>query len=743
MPTKLYTQSILSHPLSTVARLSFFLLLALSGLQAKAAKVSTDLCPADSLQMITYSSVDDALAEFKDFAFAAEARIGNRKNNGTYEMDIHRISPFELFNSKQLQWNNGETKSFSITYDPQASGKNKFIYVLDGKTLKLNPNNPPKGPGFSDALDGLWIYARGGTNNIVARTQVSNLNLNGILVTTDIDVTHNEQIENMVLAGVTLYDGFTLTGDITFSWPGEDPRNSQMNVGFKLGKLSDCELGNGCELSATCTATQPDCESPDGGSIEVTVEGGSGEYIFHWSNNDCTQNIEGLENGTYTVTITDEVTGCTASCSATIDGPTPIEGYCRRNNISCHGAQDGAIDVVITDGDGPFSFEWSNGEQTEDLEHLGPGEYVLTVTDAHGCTASCAIELHEPDALEISCVPTQPVCGETSDGAIDVSVSGGSGNYIFHWSNDACTEDVSGLDVGTYTVTVTDDSGCSVTCTSTISGTVERTYEVESTFDNCGSWCRDYYAFTLGRDNCYIAEDDLTFVEYADGTALLSGSVSQNGNIGYLSVRFYDRTETPPTGSPKYELCANGGGEDWYYYPRIEGTFTAPNGDVIEFNRRGPSFQIGDGANLQDDAYGASGWFDYDGGVGDMNFKLSNPIQTLPLEVACLPQQPDCLDTLGGIGLQVSGGNAPYTYLWSNGETTASIDQLPSGEYAVSVTDANGCTAVCVALIEGVIQSRYEVESTFDNCGSWCRDYYAFTLGRDNCYIAEDDLEFV
>ncbi|MFT7605420.1 MAG: hypothetical protein ACI8VT_003014, partial [Saprospiraceae bacterium] len=166
---------------------------------------------------------------------------------------------------------------------------------------------------------------------------------------------------------------------------------------------------------------------------------------------------------------------------------------------------------------------------------------------------------------------------------------------------------------------------------------------VENTFDNCGFWCNSSYVFTLGSGNCYTAGNDLTFTEYTNGTALLNGSVVQNGEIGQLSVTFTGRTYDTPANSPKYGLCINTGGASWYYYTQFMGTFTAPNGSTISMSRSGPAFQVGYGGNLQDTEYGAAGWFFYSIGAnaysGDMNFQLSSPIECIEegvyLEAEC------------------------------------------------------------------------------------------------------------
>ena len=135
--------------------------------------------------------------------------------------------------------------------------------------------------------------------------------------------------------------------------------------------------------------------------------------------------------------------------------------------VSCNGASDGSIDVTVTGGTGIYTYDWSNGETTEDASGLVAGVYSVVATDENGCSVSIEVEITESDAMEISATWSDYTgygvsCNGASDGFIDVTVTGGTGVYTYDWSNDAFTEDVSGLTAGTYFVVVTDENGCSV-----------------------------------------------------------------------------------------------------------------------------------------------------------------------------------------------------------------------------------------------------------------------------------------
>ena len=114
--------------------------------------------------------------------------------------------------------------------------------------------------------------------------------------------------------------------------------------------------------------------------------------------------IDGLAEGTYFVTVTDN-SGCTASTSyniqiledelsLTLTSPLYANGF----NVSTHAAADAAIDAIVNGGVSNYSYNWSNGSQTEDLAGVPAGAYTLTVTDDNGCQISAGITLTEPEA---------------------------------------------------------------------------------------------------------------------------------------------------------------------------------------------------------------------------------------------------------------------------------------------------------------------------------------------------------
>ncbi|MFT6166754.1 MAG: hypothetical protein ACJASF_001447 [Vicingaceae bacterium] len=215
-------------------------------------------------------------------------------------------------------------------------------------------------------------------------------------------------------------------------------------------------------LTAALTAVDATTIGGTDGYITTTVSGGTAGYTYAWSNMAMTDSIGGLNAGTYTVTITD-ANGCTVVVSATVSDPAAIVLVMDSTNVSCFGAADGTAKVVATGGSGTYSYMWSNMATTDSIGGLSAGTYVVTVSDLVGTvTAIDSIVINEPSALQLSLAVTNASATSAIDGAIDLTVTGGTPGFTFNWSNAAITEDLTLLAVGTYSVTVTDANGCQI-----------------------------------------------------------------------------------------------------------------------------------------------------------------------------------------------------------------------------------------------------------------------------------------
>ncbi len=250
---------------------------------------------------------------------------------------------------------------------------------------------------------------------------------------------------------------------------------TQVTVGGDAATPVEIIYGNGTE--ATLNSCVGEVNSGGGtppvlnnnGSIDLSVSGGTTPYTYSWSNGATTQDLSGLSEGTYTVTITDG------------QGQDTILSYfvgvmqiVSANTSPATSGNNGAIDITVQGGSYPpaYTYLWSNGATTQDLNNIAPGTYYLTVTDAANCMKKDTIIVANnaaPLAVGVTTI-TNILCFGQSTGAINITPSGGVQPYTYAWSNNAgTTQDISGRLAGTYTVTVTDALNSTVTAQATIS----------------------------------------------------------------------------------------------------------------------------------------------------------------------------------------------------------------------------------------------------------------------------------
>jgi hypothetical protein len=223
---------------------------------------------------------------------------------------------------------------------------------------------------------------------------------------------------------------------------------------------------NSINLNLTGSAVDAACGVANG-SASVTASNGTAPFSYTWSNNANSASIVGLSAGTYTVTVTD-VNGCSGQSSAIVNSQNGPVLNASASNISCNGANNGTAVAAAASGSGTYSYVWSNGQTGFSVNNLSAGVYGVTVTDSNGCAANSSVTVSEPSAILLSANSSDVTIAGGADGAVNLTVSGGSAPYSYNWSNNVTTEDLSAVAAGTYTVTVTDANGCASVSTYTV-----------------------------------------------------------------------------------------------------------------------------------------------------------------------------------------------------------------------------------------------------------------------------------
>ena len=138
-------------------------------------------------------------------------------------------------------------------------------------------------------------------------------------------------------------------------------------------------------ISVNIASNDVTCGGDNDGSATATAAGGTAPYTYAWSNGNSSATNNSLYAVSYTVTATD-ANGYTGTNSVTISEPSVLVAKLVPTNASSIGATDGSIDLTVSGGVPPYTFAWSNGASTEDLNSLGAGTYTVTIQDANGCS---------------------------------------------------------------------------------------------------------------------------------------------------------------------------------------------------------------------------------------------------------------------------------------------------------------------------------------------------------------------
>ena len=457
---------------------------------------------------------------------------------------------------------------------------------------------------------------------------------------------------------------------------------------------------NGCEVNASVTLLQPtplelssdsvavSCFGGDDGSVDLSVTGGVPAYTYSWSNADSEQDIDTLTAGDYSVLVTD-LNGCTDSLTETVTQPlAPIEITETHINVDCFGNATGSIDVTVQGGTAPYTYLWDTGDTTEDVNDLTVGTYTLTVTDTLNCIEVIVVEVTQPLApLDVVLSVIDVSCFGDSTGSIDASITGGTAPYTYLWSTTDTTEDLSGLAIGTYSITVTDTNACTFDISETVTQPSDSLFaELQVTDVDCFGAATGSIESTVSGGTApytYVWSDNTTLDSLSE-LAIGTYSLTVTDSLGCLLSISTEVNQ--PNG-----IILNHTQVDILCFGDATGSIDLTvSGGVSPF-----SYLWSNGATSEDLSAIPAG--PYDVVVTDSNGCSSTRVMSLsqPLNAVLISETHTDALCIGGdqgtIDLTVTGGTADYTYLWNNNEITEDVVDLVPGIYIGEVTDDNGC----------------------------------------------------
>ena len=197
----------------------------------------------------------------------------------------------------------------------------------------------------------------------------------------------------------------------------------------------------------------------DGVAVAVPA-GGTSPYAINWESGEQTQAIFNIGIGGYDVTVTDN-NGCQISGTATVNATTTLSSSITVFDATCFDVNNGVAIANGSNGTPPYSYLWSNGATTNQINNLFFGSYDVTITDGDGCTVTNTAVVNSPPLLGATIqVLSEVLTYDGTEGSGVATASGGIPPYSYVWDNGTTTDQVSGLGGGTHSVTITDANNC-------------------------------------------------------------------------------------------------------------------------------------------------------------------------------------------------------------------------------------------------------------------------------------------
>lgn len=495
------------------------------------------------------------------------------------------------------------------------------------------------------------------------------------------------------------------TPSYTYSWSNGGSTSSIQNLVAGTYIVTVCDANNCCKQDTVIVNDPPPiilsyittnnlCFGDCNGSIKVSAVGGIEPYVFTWNTSVVSDSIVGLCAGSYTVTVTDSA-GITVQGSVSITAPTAVSITLTPTEITCFGANDGAVLAAASGGTPAYTYVWMPGGATNSPTNLGPGTYTVVATDANNCTAQAAWTAIEPTPVAATITSTTDVsCFGGNDGVATVLATGGTPTYTYNWAsvgNGAAT--ATGFSNGNFDVTVSDANLCTALASFTINQPTQLVASLvlasNATCNGAANGAIDINvsggspAYTYIWSNGAQVEDlnsivaNTYFVTVTDAencTATVTATVAEPSAI---SLSFNSTNPLCAGDNNGSVSVAATGGTPAYIY---DWTFNASNNDN--------SSQSGLLAGV------------YNVNVLDQNACLAQGSVTLvdpsTLTTSFINKQEiTCANAAdGSVEVQVSGGTPPVAFNWSNSAITPSVSNLAAGAYQVTTSDNNGCSTV-------------------------------------------------
>ena len=277
------------------------------------------------------------------------------------------------------------------------------------------------------------------------------------------------------------------TAPYSFFVNDEDSATDLMDLTAGIYEVQVIDV-NGCSISETIELTEPaalnlsatindvSINGMSDGSIDIEVSGGTLPYNFQWSNGAETEDQLNLEPGIYSVIIRD-ANACEIIGEYSIEEPGALTANVVQGNVNCFEGNDGFASVEVNSGTPPYNYSWSTGEETAMISNLIAGSYNVEIEDATGLIINLNFEITQPEQIITFGSSEAVTCFGDQDGQAEINAEGGVAPFSYIWEFGSTDQTASGLEAGTYQVTVIDANDCIAIHDVAVGGPDDFTYE--------------------------------------------------------------------------------------------------------------------------------------------------------------------------------------------------------------------------------------------------------------------------
>jgi len=547
-----------------------------------------------------------------------------------------------------------------------------------------------------------------------ATTTFNIININSTLAAT-VSVVNPNCFGATVTATVTALGG---TAPYSYSLNGGAPQPTGVFNTLAAGNYNVLVTDNNvCTYFVAFTIAQPTqlvahivassnvtCFNAADGTATVDVTGGTTPYTYLWDDlaAQTTPIATGLATGTYHVTVTD-AKGCQViGVPVTITGAAvALSATASVVDVLCKGNATGSAIVTASNGTAPYTYLWSNGSTDKTANGLIAGTYSVIVTDKNGCTFILSpVSISEPDNVLSASITafTNPSCEGGTTGSATVTATGGTGTYSYLWSNGQTAPTATLLTAGTHSVIVTDANGCTKKTTVLLVDPTGVTATISaSTNVSCNGGTNGSATVTAtGGSGSYTFTWSGT-VTQASNTAnpnAVTGLAAGNYSVTVLDSKGCSTQAMVTITQPTLLVAHISASTNVSCFGAANGSATVlATGGTTPYTYAWPasaaSQTTATATNLEPGTYIVT--------VTDANLCTKTASVTItqpaiPIAISGIITNPTCNPgNDGSINITVTGGTAPYSFVWSNGSSLEDPAGLMAGTYRVTVTDALGC----------------------------------------------------